>query len=120
MKTTALTIVVPPEIVALPDLSLVERIALSAIAERPACSNAALARLLGFSERGIESMLRRLRERRLIEQIGKGRARAHGRMFPVEHHAKCGKDGGVESQTKIGENEIVESHFPRGQNAIVQ
>jgi hypothetical protein len=48
MKTTALTIVVPSEIVALPDLALVERIALSAIAERPACSNASLARLLGF------------------------------------------------------------------------
>jgi hypothetical protein len=62
-------------------------------------------------------MLRRLRERRLIEQIGKGRARVHGLMFPVEHHAKCGKDEDVESHTQSGENEIVESCFPCGPGA---
>jgi DNA-binding Lrp family transcriptional regulator len=69
MKSAALTITIPAEIVCLPDLTLAERVALAHLGNFPACSNGRLARLLGFSTRGIESMLRRLRDRRLITLI---------------------------------------------------
>ncbi len=108
MSTSALTIVIPGEIVALPDLSLAERVALAHLHEFPGCSNCHLARLLGLSERGVEQMLRRLRQRRLIEQVGHGRARRHRLKFYMELH------------TKSGEHQIVESHFSGGQGTDPQ
>lgn len=111
MKTTSLTIEIPAEIVALPDLSLAERVALAHIHEWPGSSNARLARVLGVSVRGAEQMLRRLRECGLIEQVGKGRARVHRLTFPVEHHTKCEEAKSAKGHTNSGENEIVESHI---------
>lgn len=65
----------------LPD-KLTERAALDHIKKYPRCSNALLARELGFSVGGTEKLLRRLRGAGHIRQTGKGRARF---MFPVEH-----------------------------------
>jgi hypothetical protein len=115
MKTTALTIIIPGEIVSLPDLTIAERVALAHLHNFPGCSNGRLARLLGLSMRGVESMRRRLRERRLIEQIGKGRARVHLLMFHVNRHTKCDEVKSAESHTKSGEHQLVESHFSGGQ-----
>jgi hypothetical protein len=112
MKSAALTITIPAEIVCLPDLTIAERVALAHIHNFPACSNGRLACLLGLSERGIESLLRRLRERRLIQPIGRGRARSHRLMFLVERHTECVEVESTKSHTKSGENEIVESHLP--------
>lgn len=118
MKTSALTIVVPPEIVALPDLSLAERVALSHIHEWPGTSNARLANLLGFSERGVEQMLRRLRGRGLVQEHGKGHARVHRLTFPVEHPTKCGNDENTEPHTNSGEQEKVKPHCSCGHSAL--
>jgi hypothetical protein len=66
----------------LPD-KLTERAALDHIKQHPRCSNALLARVLGFSVCGVEKLLRRLRDAGHIQQRGKGRARYF--LFPVEH-----------------------------------
>src|SRR6266436_1386743 len=115
MKPSALTIVIPGEVVCLPDLTIAERITLAHINEFPGCSNFRLAKLLGISVRGVEEMLRRLRERGLIEQVGSGRARTLRLVFPVEHHTKCEENEDAESHIKRGGNEIVESHTPWGE-----
>ena len=115
MNNTDLHLHIPPEIVALPGLTLDERVVLANVHELPACSNASLARLLGLSERGIESMLRRLRDRGLIQQVGKGRARQHRLLFRVEHHTGCGQNEYAESHIKRGQNNTAESHTLRGE-----
>jgi DNA-binding CsgD family transcriptional regulator len=114
MTNTDLNLHVPAAIVGLPSLSLAEKVALAYLLDHPGCSNASLARLLGLSQRGVEALLRRLRERGLIAQVGKGRARQHRLRFPVEHHIKC-EQNESESHTKSGESEIVESHTKSGQ-----
>ena len=90
MKIPDVTIVIPAAIAALPDLSLAERVALAHLRQWPGTRNSRLANLLGLSERGVEQMLRRLRERGLIPQRGKGHARVLRVIFPVEHHTECG------------------------------
>jgi hypothetical protein len=62
---------------------LTERAALDHIRKSPRCSNASLAKVLGFSVGGVEKLLRRLRAAGHIQQRGKGRARYF--LFPVEH-----------------------------------
>lgn len=96
---TDLNIVIPAIIAALPGLNLAERVALALIAKRPGCSNASLARALDMSLRGAESLLRRLRAKGLIKPVGKGRARRHILMLPVEHHISGGKNEDMESHT---------------------
>jgi Winged helix-turn-helix DNA-binding len=61
---------------------LTERAVLDHIKKYPRCSNALLAREIGFSVGGTEKLLRRLRGARHIRQTGKGCARF---MFSVEH-----------------------------------
>jgi DNA-binding MarR family transcriptional regulator len=83
-----ITIHIPVAIATLPDLTLIEKIFLSRIDEFPACHNADLAALTGLSLHGVENTLARLRERGLIQVIGKGRARRL--WLHVEHHIRCG------------------------------
>jgi hypothetical protein len=97
---TDLNIVIPAAIAALPGLNLSERVALAHIAKRPGCSNAALAKLLGVSVRGAENLLRRLRANGLIQPVGRGRARQHVLLFPVEHPTLCGKNDDGKSHTE--------------------
>lgn len=115
MKSADLTITVPAEIVALPNLSLVELVALAHLYEWPGSSNARLAKRLGLSERGIEAMLRRLRQRGLIQQHGKGHARVLRLMFPVEHHTECGENTLEASHKKCGAKPQ-EAHILSGMN----
>lgn len=84
-----ITITIPAAIAALPDLDLIEKTLLARIDESPACHNADLAVLTGLSKRGIQSTLGRLRERDLIQVIGKGRARRLFLRFHVEQHMGC-------------------------------
>lgn len=97
---TDTNIVVPAAIAALPGLSLSERAALAHIEKRPGCSNASLGKLLGMTVRGAENLLRRLRDNGLIQAFGKGRARQHVLLFPMEHHTSCGKTDDGKSHTK--------------------
>src|SRR6266852_3738213 len=103
MKPVDLNLHVPAGIAAL-NLPLNEKVALAHLSEHPGSSNGSLAKLLGRSVRGIELMLRRLRESGLLQQVGKGRARVHRLMFPVEHHRKCEEIESAKSHTKSGEN----------------
>lgn len=89
MNSTDIEIRIPAAIGAL-ELSIAEKIVLAHIAIFPGCSNARLAKLIGGTCRGVENLLRRLRQNGLIEQSGKGRARRHRLLFYVEHHIKCG------------------------------
>ncbi len=89
MKPADLNIHVPAEIVAVPDLSLPERVVLATILERPGVANGSLAKLLGCSVRGVEALLARLRKRGLLLQIQDGHSREH-RLTPlVATHKKC-------------------------------
>ena len=105
MKTTDIEIRIPAAIAAL-ELSIAEKIVLAHIANFPGCSNARLAKLIGGTCRGVENLLRRLRQNGLIEQSGKGRARRHRVLFYVEHHIKCGDNKTTASNEK--------SHIPCG------
>jgi hypothetical protein len=87
---SSLTIKIPEEIAGLPNLSLAEAVALSHILEHPGCTNRTLAKLVRQTERGVESMLCRLRERGLIRPEGSGRRRRIFLGFHVEHK-KCGE-----------------------------
>jgi DNA-binding Lrp family transcriptional regulator len=91
-------------------LSLSEKVALEQIHQLPGCSNERLADLIGISCRGVENLLRRLRDQGFIEQVGKGRARRHLLKFAVEAeqpHTLCGNDNNdhscAESHTLGGE-----------------
>lgn len=95
-----LNIAIPAAIAALPGLNLSERAALAHVAKFPGCSNRSLSKVLGVSVRGAENILRRLRNAGHIRPVGKGRARRHDLMFPVEHHTSCGKTDNDESHTK--------------------
>lgn len=86
----ALKIEIPEEIAELPDLSLVEAVALSHILENPSCSNRTLARLVRQTERGVETILHRLRKRNLIRVNGSGRGRQIFLTFDVERK-ECGE-----------------------------
>ena len=93
---SSLTIEIPEGIAELPNLSLAEAVALSHILEHPRCSNRTLARLLRQTERGVEAMLCRLRERRLIRTEGGGR----GRRILLAFHVKCGENSETELHVK--------------------
>ena len=94
---------------------LTERAALDHIKQHPRCSNASLARVLGFSVCGAEKLLRRLRDAGHIQQNGIGRARYF--MFPVEHHTSGGISDASEPLPK-GEIrpglEVVKREMPTG------
>jgi DNA-binding MarR family transcriptional regulator len=87
---SGLTIEIPGGIAELPDLSLAEAVALSHILEHPGCTNRTLARIVRQTERGVETMLLRLRERGLIRLEGSGRGRQIFLTFDVERK-KCGE-----------------------------
>ncbi len=99
MNTNSLEIRIPAAIATLP-LAIGEKIVLAQIAESPGCSNARLAQLIGGTCRGVENLLRRLRRQEYIEQTGKGRARRHRLLFPVEHHTLCGDGEAAVSDVK--------------------
>ena len=93
MNATSLEIKIPAAIATLP-LAIGEKVVLAHIDRFPGCSNARLAELIGGTCRGVENLLRRLRQRGYIEQSGKGRARRHRLLFHMEHHTLCG-DGKI-------------------------
>lgn len=97
-----ITFTIRAPIAALPNLTLIERVALANIGEHPGCSNAPLAKLLGISVRGVEDLLRRLRDSGLIRQIGKGRARQLNLTFPVEQHISRGQSENSVSHIECG------------------
>jgi len=98
-----LTIVIPAHIAALTDLTLQEKFVLAHINRFSGCSNSKLAKLTGMSIRWIEVTLARFRERGLIKHLGKGRARRHQLLFPVEHHIPCGKHEITNSRKECGD-----------------
>jgi len=77
---------IPTEIAQLP-LRLTEKLAIHFIHRSPDISNDRLAQLLGMRSRGVQDMLRRLRQLGYVANYGKGRARRLKLMFPVERHA---------------------------------
>ena len=82
--------------------SLTEQAALAFVREHPACSNRALAKRVGITERGAEEMLSRLRKTGLIRQVGRGRGRRHDLTFPVDAHIQSGKTEMPKSHTECG------------------
>ena len=116
-QTHDVTVIIPAAIAALPDLNLLEKAALAHISRYPACSNAGLSKLCGLSERGIESLIARLRKRGLVEMLGEGRARRHELTLPMEPSTNCGKAEVEESRKKCGSDECDESHAKCGKHA---
>lgn len=98
-----LSVTIPAAIAELHGLKLSERAALAHIATRPRCSNAALAKRLSLTRRGVESLLHRLRNAGLIRQVGRGRARQLHLAFPVEQHTLCGKTANGDSHNNCGD-----------------
>jgi hypothetical protein len=90
---------IPGFIMAKTDLTITEKVVLSAFAQRPACSNSSLAQLTGLTVRGIEVLLARLRRLGLIHQQGKGCAR-RVTLFHEEHHIERGSDEPMNSQSE--------------------
>lgn len=88
MNSTSIEIRIPAAIAALP-LAIGEKVVLAHIANFPGCSNTRLAGLIGCTGRGVQSLLRRLRDRGYIERSGKGRARRHHLLLHVEHNTLC-------------------------------
>lgn len=99
MNAKNLELVIPAAIAALP-LAISEKVVLAHIHRFPGCSNTRLAELIGGTRRGIENLLRRLRQQGYIEQTRKGRARRHHLLFRVEHHTLCGDGDAAASNVK--------------------
>ena len=114
MKHGDVNICIPGFIIALPGLSLSEKIALAHIHQWPGTSNARLASLLGISVRGVEQMLRRFRERELIQQTGNGHARVLRLIHHVEHHTECEEDNVTQLHTNSGEHGPSQRHYSCG------
>ena len=91
-----MSLTIPEAIATRDDLSLIEKVALSIIVRYPRCSNQRLAGELGFSVRGVENLLVRLRRRGLVEQVGKGSARRLRLTFEPEPHTLCGNSEGLD------------------------
>ncbi len=91
---------VPSSIASLHGTTLAEQIVLSRIVCNPRTTNESLAKLLGFSVRGVESMLKRLRDHGFLSIVGAGRARRFIPKFPVEQHTKCTEKKIFGSHTK--------------------
>gem|GEM_PF-2565204 len=114
---TDINIHIPASIAALRTLNLIEKVILSRIHERPACSNGDLATLTGLSERGVESTVARLKKQRLIRNQGHGQARRLMLTFLVEHHSACGETTNAKSHTECGLNQIEDTHTKCGVSA---
>lgn len=65
----SVTFTIPAFIVALPDLTLLERLILSHLAEHPTACNGKLARLTWLTHRGVEALTRRLRQQGHLQLI---------------------------------------------------
>ena len=78
-------------IMRLPGLNLTERAALAWLEDHPFASNGELATVLSLKRRGVEDLLRRLRQRSLIHKHRTGRARELYPTFHVEQHAERGE-----------------------------
>jgi len=70
-----ITLTIPAAIVALPDLTLVERAILALLADDPAAGNGKLARQTWLTHRGVEALTRRLRKQGHLQptKVGGGR-----------------------------------------------
>ena len=101
---TDLTITIPAVILALPDLTLHERVVLARLNENSDHSNAAIADLLGLSVSGVEVMLRRLRERKLIETAYVGKTAIRRVLLSVEDHKKSGQPVEPDAQKNSGQS----------------
>jgi hypothetical protein len=99
MNSIDVEIRIPAAITALP-LTIAEKIVLTHIDIFPGCTNARLAKLVGGTCRGVENLLRHLRNKGYITQSGKGRARRHRLLFPMEHHTLGGDKNVTASVTK--------------------
>ncbi len=91
---------IPSSIASLLGTTLVEQIALSRIVIYPCTTNGSLATLLGLSVRGVEAMLKRLRDHGFLSTEGVGRRRKFVVKFPVDQHKKCGDEKILNSHTK--------------------
>jgi hypothetical protein len=80
---------IPGEIMAIPNLSLNERVALASIDENPFTTNIELETTLGLSKRGVEYLIERLKRRGLVSQFRRGRARRLSLGFHVEPRSCC-------------------------------
>lgn len=90
MNSIELQITIPAAIAAIPGLTLQERAALTYVGQHPHCHNSRLARFLGLTVRGVESLLHRLRRLGHVRSVGLGRARCLQVTFPVEPTIECG------------------------------
>ena len=96
---------------------LSERAALNHIRKYPRCSNALLAKAIGFSVCGVEKLLRRLRAGGHIQQTGKGRARYF--MFPVEHLTAGGvRPGLAVVKREMPTGDFIEEHLSYFENCM--
>ncbi len=128
-----MNITIPAAIAGLNCLNLTERVALAHIHEYPGSSNAVLARRLGLSVRGVEDLLKRLRQQGYVKLSGESRARTHqltfdvptddvGNAKTVDAHENCGG----ESKTESSEDEecsladFAEVHLNAAANCIYQ
>jgi hypothetical protein len=100
----ALTITIPAVVMALPDLTLHQRVVLARLHEKPDHSNAAIADLLDLSVSGIEVMLRRLRERKLIETVYVGKTAIRRVLLSADDHKKSGQPVEPDAQKISGQN----------------
>ena len=51
------------------DLAIQDKIALSAMCQRPRIGNGALAKLLGISDSGVRTMIRRFKAKKLVKEL---------------------------------------------------
>lgn len=96
------TFSIPAAIVALPDLTLAERVVLTHLAKFPRCGNRKLARSTWMSNRGIEALLLRLCQRGQLLKVSVDGSRHLMVQGIAETHTECGKPHITKSHTPCG------------------
>ena len=90
------------EIEALPGLTLVERVILSQLAKYPRSGNAKLEKMTRLSNRGVESLLRRLRKQGYLKRVSVEGSRHLMVQGVAAAHTKCGEADTTKSHISCG------------------
>ena len=90
------------EIEALPGLTLVERVILSQLAKYPRSGNAKLEKMTRLSNRGVESLLRRLRKQGYLKRVSVDGSRHLMVQGVAAAHTKCGEADTTKSHISCG------------------
>lgn len=104
MKTPAqaYTFTIPACIVALPGLTLPERVVLARLAEQPTTSNGKLVRLTWLTHRGVEALIRRLRQQGHLQLVTVDGTRHLLVPAASASHTECGKPNATTTHTACG------------------